>query len=270
MPELPEVETVARQLAPALVGRRIVALEVFDEKLAALRDAAADLTGRRVGETFRSGKRVIVPLLRPRARVADGWLAVHLRMTGRLLVQEQPVDTPHLRLRLRLDRGALAFADTRRFGTVEWIVDERRLAPPGLDPFDATFTPAWLARTGGASRTALKVWLLRQDRVTGLGNIYASEACWRARLDPRRPASSLSGAEWTRLHGVIRELLAQAIEACGTTFSDFQDSRGVEGSFGELLAVYGRAGLPCPTCGRPLESLVQAQRSTVHCVDCQR
>lgn len=270
MPELPEVETVARQLAPALAGRRIAALEIVDEKLASLRDAEGSVTGRRVGAVFRSGKRVILPLLRPRSRAADGWLAVHLRMTGRLLVQETPVETPHLRLRLRLDRGSLAFADARRFGTVDWIEDERLLAPPGLDPFDAAFTPTWLAESGGASRTALKVWLLRQDRITGLGNIYASEACWRARLDPRRPAASLSADEWTRLHGVVLELLRQAIDACGTTFSDFQDSRGVEGSFGELLAVYGRAGQPCPACGRALGSLVQAQRSTVFCEACQR
>jgi formamidopyrimidine-DNA glycosylase len=269
MPELPEVETVVRQLAPALAGRRIRAVEILDEKLRGLEAHRAELIGRSIGAVERRGKRIALALHRPRACQPAGWLVVHLRMTGRLLLAR---DTPpgHLRLRLKLDRGALEFADVRRFGTVEWITDEARLAPPGLDPYDPAFTPAWLQATGGTSQTPLKPWLLRQDRITGLGNIYAAEACWRARLDPRRRAASLSRTDWRRLHGVIRGLLDEAIEACGTTFSDFQDSRGLEGGFGALLAVYGRAGEPCRGCGRALVGIVQAQRSTVFCPKCQR
>ncbi|MDP2359165.1 MAG: bifunctional DNA-formamidopyrimidine glycosylase/DNA-(apurinic or apyrimidinic site) lyase [bacterium] len=269
MPELPEVETVARQLDLVLPGRRLRALRVLDPKLAALSSLAPRLRGGRWGPVRRSGKRVILPLMGC-AQAPDGWLAVHLRMTGRLLATEADApDPPHLRLVLELDQGRLCFADSRRFGTVEWLEREEELAPPGLDPFDPACTAARLAEMARPCPGPLKGWLLDQRRICGLGNIYACEILHAAGLSPHRPASSLTRGEWTSLRRHMRAILTRAIALCGTTFSDFQDSRGLEGSFGRLLKVYRRQGGACPRCGGELWREVVAGRGTFWCPGCQ-
>lgn len=266
MPELPEVETVARQLDLFLPGRTLQALTVLDPKLAHLEASAPALLGRRLGPVGRSGKRVILSL----EGGGGGWLAVHLRMTGRLLAGESHAPDPaHLRLRLGLDRGRLDFADCRRFGTVDWLREEEELAPPGLDPFDPACTPSALAALAGGSPSPLKSWLLDQKRICGLGNIYVCEILHACRLSPHRSAGSLAAAQWRTLVREMRRILSLAIEHCGTTFSDFQDSRGGEGSFGGLLRVYGRAGLPCLRCGGTVTRESQAQRGSWWCPGCQ-
>lgn len=270
MPELPEVETVARQLDQVLPGRRLQGLEVLDPRLAGLLEAAPRLAGARFGGVSRSGKRVVLPLAGGRA-AASGWLLVHLRMTGRLLVSTagRP-DPPHLRLRLRLDRGELRFADSRRFGTVDWTERAEDLAPPGLDPLDPRCTPARLAAMSAGRSAPVKAWLLDQTQVSGLGNIYACEVLHAAALSPHRAAGSLERREWRRLHGHLIAILTRAIDLCGTTFSDFQDSRGLEGDFGRELRVYRRQGLSCCRCGGVVARDVQGGRGTFWCPGCQR
>lgn len=298
MPELPEVETVVRQLAPRLRGRRVERLLVRDPKLAGAR--RRDLAGRRVEEVARVGKRIVVELgpgsgAGPAARRPGRlFLEVHLRMTGRLLWAEgwpvpgdgpgrrgapgRPVrgggsggrrPLPPPRAVLVLDRGAVLFVDPRRFGTMRW--SEERPAPAGVDPTGPGFTAAALARLLAGARTPVKPWLMRQDRLEGFGNIYASEVLFAARIDPRREAGSLSREEVRRLAAATRRILRAAIRHCGTTFSDFQGVLGTVGGYRRYLRVYGRAGEPCPRrgCGGTIGRIVQQGRSTFFCPRCQ-
>ena len=271
MPELPEVETIARQLAPALVGRRVLGLAIGDPLLRGGSGSTPAVRGRRVSDVRRSGKRVLIEM-GPRPRGGGPlWLAVHLRMTGRLLWQEAGSETrpERARARMRLDRGSLWFTDTRRLGTFEWCRTVEAAEPDGVDPVTPGFTPERLTVLLGSSPQPLKTWLLRQDRIVGLGNIYASEILHAARLSPVRPAGSLDRGEVRRLHRSTRRILERAIRNCGTTFSDFQDSRGEIGSFQRYLAVYDRAGRCCRRCRVPIERIVQQQRSTFYCPSCQ-
>jgi formamidopyrimidine-DNA glycosylase len=272
VPELPEVETVARQLAPCLVGRTVRDLRILDPLLRDCETPPA-VAGRTVLRVGRSGKRVLVAFSERPGRRGALWLAVHLRMTGRLLWCETDRAAPHvshLRARLRFDAGALLFIDPRRFGTFRWYRSEEAAAPRGIDPLSAALTPARLAALLGRSPQCLKAWLLRQDRLVGLGNIYASEILHAARLSPFRAAGSLDPGEVRRLLGAARRILERAIRHCGTTFSDFQDARGLEGSFQRFLAVYDRAGRRCRRCGAAVAREVQQQRSTYYCPHCQR
>lgn len=270
MPELPEVETVARQLAPGLVGRTVTGLRVLDERLRGGRRFPS-LRSRPVVDVRRSGKRVLLAFGPPPRGGAPLWLAVHLRMTGRLIRLEEPRrdPVPHLRARMTLDRGELLFVDTRRFGTFDWYRDESAAAPHATDPLDPTLDGPALRALIAESRTPIKTWLLRQDRLVGIGNIYASEALHSARISPLREAGSLDDAECRRLVAAVRRILLRAIDACGTTFSDFQDSNGVEGGYARYLRVYDREGLRCRRCRGTIERLVQQQRSTYHCPACQ-
>lgn len=285
MPELPEVETVARQLAPLVAGRRVARLLIHDR--AKLARPGVRLAERRVGRVLRVGKRVLIELLPVAAEGAgtaaavarsavEGdalWLAVHLRMTGRLVFGDgPPADAPraHVRAELVLDRGVVSFIDPRRFGTFEWLRALDEAAPPAVDPTEEAFTPECLAALLQGSPQPLKTWLLRQDRLVGIGNIYASEILWHARLSPFRAAGRLKREEIGRLHAATRAVLAAAIEACGTTFSDFQDAHGLTGSYQSFLAVYEREGEPCPRCGAAVARRTQAQRSTYWCPECLR
>lgn len=270
MPELPEVETVARQLAPSLEGRTLRRLRILDPRLR--NGPLPRLAGRRVERVDRSGKQVRIRLSARPGRADPLWVLVHLRMTGRLLWLERPErrNRPHLRAKLLFDRGSLLFVDTRRFGTLTFARSEPETLPAGVEPLSPSFTRARLMELLRGSVTPLKPWLLRQDRIVGLGNIYASEIPHEARLSPLRPAGSLDDGEVARLHRAIRRVLNRAIRSCGTTFSDFQDARGVEGSYQSLLRVYDRPGEPCPRCAAAIERRVQQQRSTFYCPSCQR
>lgn len=269
MPELPEVETVVRQLRPHLKGGIVRKLEVYDERLALKKKDCAALAGARVAELRRRGKQVAIAL---DAKAGRRWLLIHLRMTGRCLWEPpgEPAGLRRVRAKLALEAGAMVFADVRRFGTIEIVGDLAERPLTGLDPLDRAFTPAKLGELIAGASTPLKTWLLRQDRLVGLGNIYASEICFESGLDPRRPAGELTRAKCERLHATIREVLRRAIRHCGTTFSDFQGSDGRIGRYQQYLKVYGCADAPCPACGKPVERIVQAQRSTFFCPRCQR
>jgi formamidopyrimidine-DNA glycosylase len=228
------------------------------------------LLGRQVERVGRRGKNVLFRLDGGRA------LLVNLGMTGRLLLPEpggSEVDGRHPGVRIHFHDGTpLTYDDVRRFGALEvlgarrWRLRNRALGP---EPLSAGFTSAALGESLSHSRSPIRSWLLDQRRVAGVGNIYANEALWEARIHPLRPASSLDGGEVRRLHRSLRRILRAAIEARGTTLRDYRDSSGGEGSFGHLLRVYGRDGHPCPRCGTAVERGVLSNRSIFVCRRCQ-
>lgn len=271
MPELPEVETVARQLAPLVRGRRICGVAVYDPLLQCTHPETA--CGCVITEVKRRGKQVAFSLAATPTAAPSLWLAVHLRMTGRLLFAPEsapPVERRHLRAWIGLDGGSIVFIDPRRFGTMRLVDNETVLDPGGMEPLSRSFTAQALAKLLAGARGPIKPWLLRQDRIVGLGNIYASETLFAARIHPDRRADTLTGDEIAALHKAIKSVLRRAVRNCGTTFSDFQDAHGVTGGYQRLLTVYGRQGQPCPVCATPVARLVQGQRSTFFCARCQR
>lgn len=270
MPELPEVETIVRDLAGVLPGRRVEDVEVLRPDLVegdTPEDFAAKLRGRTIRSVSRRAKNILLEMGGLR-------LAVNLGMTGRLLdaAAGEP-DPSHLGVRFTLDGGReLRYHDVRRFGRL-WTLDDdahrRWDAELGVEPLSDAFSAAWLAEAAGRSRVAVKTWLMDQSRVVGVGNIYASEALFRARVDPRRPARELSAAELARVRDGVRAVLEEAIGFRGTTLLDYRDASGGEGAFAERLAVYDREGEPCRVCGTPVERLVQGGRATFFCPSCQ-
>jgi len=270
MPELPEVQTIVAQLAPKLRGQVLRRLELFDAKLKDLDVGAAE--GRVVRRITRLGKRAVFELAAPKSGAGNPvWLSVHLRMTGRLIWSESGATEAGRppRARLVFDRGSLSFFDMRRFGILRLCRSLDEAAPMGLDPLAGDFTPQALESLLGSSRQEIKPWLMRQDRLSGLGNIYASEILFSARIHPARTGASLTRAEIRRLHAATGRVLRRAIKYCGVTFSDFQDSRGCIGSYQRLLGVYRRAGERCRRCRATIERVVQQQRSTFFCPRCQ-
>jgi formamidopyrimidine-DNA glycosylase len=270
VPELPEVETIARDLAASLPGATIHEVEVLRPDLvegdtpAAF---AAKVRGRAIGGVERRAKNLLLEL--------DGVrLAVNLGMTGRLLVAaaEEP-DPTHLGVRFTLGDGReLRYHDVRRFGRL-WTLDpeayRRWEAGLGVEPLSRAFSQAWLRNAAPRSRVAVKTWLMDQARVVGVGNIYASEALFRAGVDPRRPARELRGEELDRVRDAVRTVLREAISHRGTTLLDYRDARGEKGSFAARLAVYDREGEPCRRCATAIERIVQGGRSTFFCPRCQ-
>jgi formamidopyrimidine-DNA glycosylase len=269
MPELPEVETVVRQLKPFLLGKSVWRMEVYDPKLSTVDVSAVE--GRVIEEIRRLGKQVGIGLSGRSGENSNLWIAVHLRMTGRLITTKNHSghDKTHLRAGLFLDQGSLLFYDLRRFGTIRLGGSARELLPEAIDPLTRQFTAKKLRELIGNTTTPVKTWLLRQDRLVGLGNIYASEILFRCGIDPRTPAGRLDDSKIASLHRQTRVVLKAAIEMCGTTFSDFQDSQGQSGGFQAFLRVYGREGEPCKSCKQPVVRIVQQQRSTFFCPSCQ-
>lgn len=268
MPELPEVEAVVRSLRPGLEGARLKRLRLFDDRLRPLPLAA--VANRDVLRVERSGKNILVGLGgggRP-----PRWLAIHLRMTGKLVwashVAEE--DAGRVRARLELDREDLLFVDTRRFGTLRITPTRDAAGPAGMDPFAPALGARRLTGMLEGSRQAIKAWLLRQDRIAGLGNIYASEILHAAAIHPQREAGRLTATETARLLRAMRRILRRAIEAGGTTVSDYRGARDQPGTFQTRLRVYGREGQPCARCRSTIRRTVTQGRSTFYCPTCQR
>jgi formamidopyrimidine-DNA glycosylase len=271
MPELPEVETVRRQLAPRLEGRMLVAYVVRDARWTAPRAPAevlGPLVGRRVVALRRRGKYLIAEF------EEELFLLMHLRMTGNLLY-DAPPGTPYTRAILAFDdEHTLSFADPRRFGTGWLLAGEPELdayldARLGVEPFSEAFTAEHLRALARRSRAPIKAFLLDQRRIAGVGNIYADEALFRARVHPLREAGRLTRAQWELLRDGVREALQGGIDARGATIDDFRDLDGARGSFQNRFLVHRRAGEPCPRCGTPVRKLLVAGRGTYVCERCQ-
>jgi len=280
VPELPEVESVRRQLVPLITGRTIVssARDPYPaRRIGQLRRAE----GGRIRSVERRGKFLLLPLEGP-APHHPSELIIHLGMSGiiRVLDADDPeglLDAPgrHVRVRFVLDDGrALVFRDARRFGRVTVVDpgDHARAAPAlatlGPEPLSDVFTVEGLAAGLALSRASVKARLLDQRLVAGVGNIYADESLWRARIHP--DARRVGRERAARLHTAVREVLAAAVEREGTSFRDYQLVNGQSGRYLTELDVYGRGGLPCRRCGTILRATVVAQRGTTHCPRCQR
>jgi formamidopyrimidine-DNA glycosylase len=273
VPELPEVESIRRQLEPALVGRRFEHVEIADRRLVRPEEpaeVAAELEGERVAAVERRGKYLVVRFESGRA------LLVHLRMTGSLRHARRGIlhDESHRRAVVGLDDGSgLAYRDVRRFGT--WLLLEQGEAEPYLDarlgeePFDAAFTASRLGARLARRHAPVKAVLLDQRTLAGLGNIYVDEALWQARIHPLRPAGGLDRNELRRLHRGIRAALAHGLERQGSTLRDYRLPDGGSGTMQDEFRVYGRGGEPCERCGSPIAKTRVAGRGTWYCPTCQ-
>ena len=263
MPELPEVETVTRSIAP-LVGRRIVAAEF--RCLRVLRGADPDrlsarIQGRRITGVKRYGKFILVSLH------GGGYLVIHLGMTGRLLLGG-PAGS-HTHAILTLDRGVLLYDDSRQFGCIQFSEGfPQRLVKLGPEPLEVGFDD--FAAALKRRKTRIKALLLNQGFVRGMGNIYADEALFRAGIHPLAIASRLGGDRARRLHGAMVAVLTEAIAAGGSSVSDYVDAQGRKGFFQFSHRVYQRTGEPCVACGTPIRRVLVAQRSSHFCRRCQK
>jgi formamidopyrimidine-DNA glycosylase len=270
MPELPEVETIRRQLAPALEGRRLESVEVLDGRWsdpappAEVEDA---LRGRRVERLSRRGKYLIFEL------EDEVFLVMHLRMTGNLLLD---AEAAYARVRFTLDSGdVLLFADARRFGTGVVLLGADALedyfrARLGVEPLSPDFTADALRALAKDRRAPVKAFLLNQERIAGVGNIYADEALFRARIHPLRAVGTLKRPQIAGLRDAVVDVLEAGIDSRGATIDDFRNADGASGAFQDRFLAYGREGEPCVRCGRPIRKMRAAGRGTYVCENCQR
>ncbi len=273
MPELPEVETIRRRLAPVIEGATIARAEILDARLTrpVEPDAVANaLVGERIASVERRGKYLLWRLESGRV------LVVHLRMTGSLrhAVRGTLPDDAHRRATLELDSGTdLAYRDVRRFGTWE-LLDQDHVRPYlaarlGPEPLARSFTANRLARLLDGRRAPVKAFLLDQRRIAGIGNIYADESLWRARIHPRRPAGDLDEAEVVRLHRALRAVLRRGIDLQGSTLREYSTPDGSSGGMQHEFHVYGRSGEPCDRCATLIDRIVVGGRGTWFCPECQ-
>ena len=273
MPELPEVETIVRDIRPVLLGRRLDQVRLsHDDVLRGVtrRGLLRRLTGTTVGDVFRRAKHAVLDLGERRLVVQPG-------MTGSLLIHDRPLAPDEERyavLRARLDDGReLVYRDVRRLGTL-LLLDRKAWgrydATIGPEPLDPAFTAERLGEALGRSRQAVKKVIMDQRHLAGVGNIYANEALFAAGIDPSRPARRLTPDDHRRLHREIRRILDAAIRSNGTTFRDYRTGTGEPGNFQLELLVYGREGRPCRRCGTRLTGTHAIDaRISVFCHRCQ-
>ncbi|MEW6142946.1 MAG: bifunctional DNA-formamidopyrimidine glycosylase/DNA-(apurinic or apyrimidinic site) lyase [Chloroflexota bacterium] len=280
MPELPEVETIKNEIAPAVVGQCLKKVTVFDTK--PIKDPSpADFVVQTVGRTItglrRRGKYLIFDLSTPsasspeKAGRQDISLIIHLKMSGALLVNP-PEDRKYRKVLFQLDNGTrLMFVDPRRFGSM-WLVKdpETILSKLGPEPFSGGFTAGELARRLKGRNAPLKAVLLDQTMLAGVGNMYADEALFTARIHPERRASDLTSGEVKLLYGAIKKVLSRAIERKGASTRDYVRPDGQPGGAHLEFSVAHRGGEPCPICGGPVARIVVRNRGTYYCPNCQR
>jgi len=275
VPELPEVETIRRQLAPHLEGRRIERVEVIDPRWsepAAPSEIADALEGRTVERIQRRGKYFDVAL------EDEVHLVMHLRMTGNLLLvpPEDDEERPYIRVRMTLDDGSrVLFSDPRRFGTGLVLLgadarDDYFRSRLGVEPLSPDFTADALKALAHGRRSPVKAFLLSQERIAGVGNIYADEALFRARIHPLRAVGTLRRPQIAALRDAVVESLEAGIDARGASIDDFRHTDGARGSFQDCFLVHRREGEPCPRCGSTVVKLRAAGRGTYICPRCQR
>jgi formamidopyrimidine-DNA glycosylase len=279
MPELPEVEAISRSLRPLVRGRRIRCVHIFHPIATKPQPPVrlADLARRsRIVDVLRKGKYLLLQL-------DHGLLVIHFRLDGQLVWfrsarelsrrANQSSGGVHVDVALELNKGVLGFADRRHFGRVHyWETLEAcpSLQALGPDALSREFTSSFLHSRLSTSRRPLKEFLLDQSKIAGIGNIYSAEALWHARLDPRRPANSLSRKESARLHKAIVSVLRRALECCLDPAPDFRDPQWWFQGLEQFLNAYQREGLPCRRCGRAVRRIEQGGRSTYCCLHCQK
>jgi formamidopyrimidine-DNA glycosylase len=270
MPELPEVETIARGLRATIVGKTIASVDVSLKKMAVAAAGVSferTLEGETVEDVRRRGKYAVIMLRSGRS------LVVSLRMTGRLVVQDH--DEPqypygHVVLYFT-DETRLVFADVRQFGRMRLVEPgEAWDAELGIEPLSGDFTPERFIAMLSGRTTPVKAFLLDQRRLAGVGNIYACEALWEARIRPDKPAGTLTKPAIRRLHHALVDVLERAVDLRGTSVDDYVDAEGLKGGFQNVLSVYGRAGAACARCNGAVVRTVLAQRGTWWCRKCQR
>ena len=270
MPELPEVETIRRQLAPVVEDRRLTEMEVIDPRWcepAPPWEVSNAVRGRRIERLDRRGKYLVWELS------GDVHLVMHLRMTGNLLYTDE---ARFARARMRLDDGgAVVFADQRRFGTGVVLLgsdarDDYFSSRLGVEPLSADFTAEHLRELARGRRAPVKAFLLTQERIAGVGNIYADEALFRARIHPLRPVGSLRRPQLEALREAVVESLEAGIDARGATIDDFRHTDGASGAFQDRFLVHLRAGESCVRCGTTIVKIRAAGRGTYVCRRCQR
>lgn len=270
MPELPEVETCLRGLAPHITQQTINACHVYERRLRWLvaPDLSRQLTQQTITTLQRRGKYLLF-------NTTQGTLILHLGMSGslRLSDSKQPRHK-HDHVELTFSNGyCLRFRDPRRFGSLHWTTQpatqHRLLSKLGLEPLQRQFCGNYLFRVGNTRNKAIKLLLMDNHIVVGIGNIYAQEALFAAKIHPARPANTIDQQRYNVLANAIKKVLRRAIAAGGTSLRDFVNSSGNPGYFKQQLAVYGRAGLACDTCRHDLQSFTIGQRSTVFCENCQ-
>jgi formamidopyrimidine-DNA glycosylase len=269
VPELPEVETIRRALAPVVEGNVLRSLEVLDPlwcEPAAPAELADAVNGRRVERLARRGKWIDLEL------ADEVHLVMHLRMTGNLLVADE---APYTRVRFDFGSERVLFTDPRRFGTgVVLLGDEARddyfSTRVGVEPLDPEFTADALRAQARGRKQPVKAFLLTQERVAGVGNIYADEALFRARIHPLRPVGTLKRAQIEELRDAVIRVLNDGIDAKGASIDDFRNPDGAKGSFQDRFLVHLREGEPCVRCGRTIVKMRAAGRGTYVCPSCQR
>lgn len=276
MPELPEVEAVVRALRPLAEGRTILRARVIHPIAVrpssgrGAKQAAAQMErnvrGQKIRSVARLGKYLVLQLER-------GALVLHFRLDGQLVWFDSHKTSGHVDVALELDRGTLGFFDRRHFGRVQWVESPSSIAgirTLGIDPLSPEFTQEIFAGILRASRRPLKLVLLDQNKIAGIGNIYSSEAMWRARIDPRRRGHRLNEGEARRLHKAIVGILRGALKCCCNPAPDFRDSNWWFQGLERILRVYGREGKSCRACGSPVRRIEQGGRSTFFCAKCQQ
>lgn len=271
MPELPEVETTRRGLAPWLEGQRIRQLVVRERRLRwpIPRRIERDLVGMVVTRLGRRGKYLLLT-------TARGTAIMHLGMSGSLRVLRRAIDPgKHDHFDILLDSGdCIRFSDPRKFGSLLWTCKDPSQHPLlrglGPEPLEDSFDGDYLWRRARGRRVAIKHFLMNAAVVVGVGNIYASEALFRGRINPRRAVGRISRADMSGLAAAIRDVLQEAVALGGTTLRDFYNDQGEPGYFATQLRVYGRDGEPCLVCAAPIRQITQGQRSTYFCPKCQR
>lgn len=274
MPELPEVEITRRGIEPYLTGSLITGARASGLRLRwpMPRNLAARVTGRRILGVARRGKYILIDCAgdgRP------GWLILHLGMSGSLrILGNDAKPQRHDHFDLLLDKRLMRLRDPRRFGAVLWegrdIARHPLLAGLGAEPLEDAFTGGLLHAATRARKTPVKLALMNASIVVGVGNIYANESLFHARINPRTPAGRVSLARYEVLAAAVKATLRQALAAGGSSLRDFVHSDGTSGYFQQQYRVYGRAGLPCRNCGTPIRALRQGQRSTFYCPVCQK
>lgn len=267
MPELPEVETIRKALEPFLVGRTFSGVRIIDTRPVqrlSLDEFCCGLVGHKINALSRRGKYLIIALS------GGGNLIIHLRMTGALLWNPSH-EEPFTRLEFFLDGGRLIYTDVRRFGTMYLTADPNEIVGKlGIEPLSRRFTPVALAGILKSRSLPVKSALLNQEYIAGIGNMYADEALFVAKIHPQQRADSLTTAQISRLHVAIKQVLKQGIKKQGASVRNYRGPDGSKGTAHEEFCVAHRQGLPCPACGRPVKRIVVGQRGTYFCPHCQR